>query len=64
MLWKVRHRWMAGERFTFIFYWYWAHLLLHQYGDEPVILMTREGVAQGDPLLMVLYGITLVPLAE
>ena len=26
--------------------------------------MSREGVTQGDPLLMALYGITLVPLAE
>ena len=26
--------------------------------------MSPEGVTQGDPLLMVLYGITLAPLAE
>ena len=26
--------------------------------------MSREEVTQGDPLSMVLYGITLVPLAE
>ena len=26
--------------------------------------MSREGVTQGDPLLIVLYGITLVPLGE
>ena len=27
-------------------------------------ILSREGVTQGDPLLMVLYGITLVPFAE
>ena len=28
------------------------------------IIPSREGVTQGDPLSMVLYGITLAPLAE
>ena len=30
----------------------------------PVTILSREGVTQGDPLSMVLYGITFVPLAE
>ena len=29
-----------------------------------MILMNREGVAQGDPLAMALYGITLLPLIK
>ena len=29
-----------------------------------IILMSREGVAQGDPLAMALYGIALLPLIE
>ena len=33
-------------------------------GEPPVTILSREGVTQGDPLSMVLYGITLVPLAE
>ena len=39
-------------------------LLLRRPGEPPVTILSREGVTQGDPLSMVLYGITLVPLAE
>ena len=64
MLWTVQHRWPAGARIAFICYKHWAQLLLLQPGELPVTLLSREGVTQGDPLSMVLYGITLVPLAE
>ena len=64
MLWTVRHRWPAGVRFAFNFYRDWAQLLLHQRGNPKVTILIREGVTQGDPLSMVLYGITLSPLAE
>ena len=43
---------------------HWLLLLLHQPEDPPVIILIREGVTQGDPPLIVLYGITLLPLAE
>ena len=33
-------------------------------GELPVTILSRQGVTQGDPLSMVLYGITLAPLAE
>ena len=33
-------------------------------GVEPVIFLIWEGFIQGDPLSMVLYWITLAPLAE
>ena len=45
-------------------YRHWAQLLLRQPGEPPVTILSREGVTQGDPISMVLYGITLVPLAE
>ena len=64
MLWTVRHRWTAGARFAFNFYKHWAQLLLHHPGVLPVTILSREGVTQVDPLSMVLYRITLVPLAE
>ena len=64
MLWTVQHRWPVGVRFAFNCYRHWAQLLLRQTGEPPVTILSREGVAQGDPLSMVLYGITLVPIAE
>ena len=63
MLWTVRHCWPAGARFAFNCYKNWAQLILHQTGDPPVTILSREGVNQGYPLSMVLYGITLAPLA-
>ena len=64
MLWTVRHRWPEGTRFAFNCYRHWAQLLLRQPGNVTVILLSREGVTQGDPLSMFLYGITLLPLTE
>ena len=64
MLRTVRHRWPAGARFAFNCYKHLAQLLLRQPGELPVTILSREGVTQGDPLSMVLYGITLVLLAE
>ena len=46
-------------------YWHQAHLLLHgPVGSKPEILLSQEGVLQGCPLGMILYGIALLPLAE
>ena len=64
MIWTVHHRWTSGARFVFNCYRNWAQLILCQPCDAPVILLSRKGVTQGEPLLMVLYGISLVPLAE
>ena len=64
MMWTIRHRWPAGARFAFNCYKNWAQILLRQPGELPVTIMSREGVTQGDPISMVLYRITLTPLAE
>ena len=64
MLWTVRHRWTAGVRFLFNCYKHYAQLLLFQSGHPPVTLLSQEGVTKGYPLLVVLYVITLTPLAE
>ena len=44
MLWTVRHRCPAGSRFAFNSYRHWAQLLLHQPGEPPVAILSREGV--------------------
>ena len=63
MLWTVRHRWAAGARFAFNCYRHSAQLILRRKGQTGYTLLSREGVTQGDPLSMVLYGLALVPLA-
>ncbi|KAI2506095.1 hypothetical protein MHU86_8326 [Fragilaria crotonensis] len=64
MLWTVRHRWANGARFSFNCYRHSAQLLLRRRGGDCEIILSREGVTQGDPLSMVLYGLALTPLAE
>jgi hypothetical protein len=63
MMWAVRHRWAAGARFAFNCYRHSAELILRRKGQTGYTLLSREGVTQGDPLSMVLYGLALVPLA-
>jgi hypothetical protein len=41
-----------------------AQLILRRHGEPCTVLLSREGVTQGDPLSMVLYGLSLTPLAE
>ena len=64
ILWTVRHFRPAGARFAFNYYRRWVQLLLRQPGEPPVTILSREGVTQGEPLSVVLYGITLAPLPE
>ena len=54
----------GGARFAINCYRHWAQLLLHQRGGPPVTILSIEGVTQGYPLSMVLYGITFAPFAE
>ena len=44
-------------RFALNCYKHWAQLLLRQPGELRVTILIREGVTQGDPFSMVLYGI-------
>ena len=39
-------------------------LVLQRPGGKAQFLLSREGVAQGDPVAMILYGLILVPLAK
>jgi hypothetical protein len=63
-LWTVRHRWANGALFAFNCYRHAAQLILRRKGFPCYILLSKEGVTQGDPISMVIYGIALVPLAE
>ena len=64
MLLTVRHSWPLGERFYFYCYKNWAQLLLQHVGSPPVALLIQDGLNKGDTLLLVLYGITPIPLVE
>lgn len=64
ILWTVGHRWPSGSRFAFNCYRHSAQLVLQQTSGIPRILQSQEGVTQGDPLSMILYGIGLLPLLE
>ena len=64
MLWTVRHLWASGARFAFNCYRHAAQLVVRQTDSECTILHSREGVTQGDPLSMVLYGLAMVPLSK
>ena len=64
MLWTVWHLCPAGARFAFNLYRHRAQLLLRQPEEPPVTILSREGLTQGEPLLIVLYGVPLVPLAK
>ena len=50
ILWGVHHLWPVRARFAFNCYRHWAQLLLLQRGEQPVTILIREGVTQGEPL--------------
>ena len=65
MLWTVRHRWPEGARFAFNCYRHWSILCVRaRDGSAPGLLHSKEGVTQGDPFSMALYGILLLPLSK
>ena len=63
-MWTVRHICPRLATYTFNCYRHQIRLICRQPGGEPEIILSQEGVTQGDPLAMVLYGIALLPLAE
>ena len=64
MLWNVRNLWPKGSRFAFNCYRHEVMLIFRNPGKEVKILWSKEGVTQGDPMAMMLYGIAILPLAE
>jgi hypothetical protein len=64
MLWTVRHRWAPGARFTFNCYRHASMLILRRPGKPCHIILSNEGVTQGCPLSMILFGLGVLPIAE
>jgi hypothetical protein len=62
MLWTIRHEWPSGARFAFNCYRHWATLVIRGKGGTVVLIFSKEGVTQGDPLSMFGYGIDILPL--
>ena len=65
MLWNVRYLWPRGARLVFNCYKYHPQLVLQREGEKlPYILLSREGVTQGDALSMFVYALALLPLVK
>ena len=64
MLWMVRHCCTKLSRFSFNYYRHENRLVYRRPGMEALTLLSKEGVTQGHPLAMALYGIALLPLAN
>ncbi|KAL7523303.1 hypothetical protein ACHAWF_000465, partial [Thalassiosira exigua] len=64
MLGTVRHRCPKMATFAIKGYRHEVHLVCRRPGKETLILLSREGVTQEDPMAMSMYGIALCPLTE
>ena len=66
MLWIIRHHWPKMTRFAFNAYRHqWQQrLCVGRAGLATLVLLSMEGVTQGDPLTVALYGVALLPLIE
>ena len=62
MLWTVRHLWPRMSRFALNCYRHQIRMVIRISGESAVFILSKEGVAQGDPFAMALYGIMLLPL--
>lgn len=64
MLWTIRHLWPSGFNFVFNCYRHEATLFIRTTGTSCVLIYSKEGIIQGDPLSMILYGLTVLPLIK
>jgi hypothetical protein len=58
----IRHEWASGARFIFNCYRHFAMLVIRTGRGLFLSILSKEGVTQGDPLAMVMYGVGLLPL--
>ena len=64
MLWAVRFEWLGGARFAVNCYHHWSTLMVRAGDGMGHFLFSKEGVTQGDPLVMVAYGLGILPLIQ
>ena len=65
MLCNVAHLWNRGSGFTFNRYQHWVRCLVRTHpGNPPIVIHSKEGIAQCDCLAMSLYRVALMPLAS
>ena len=63
MLWDVQNEWPGGGQFIFNCYRHWVTLVVSDTSNgSGHFLHSKEGVTQGDPLVMIAYGIGVLPL--
>ena len=63
MIWDVSYEWPSSAQFTFNCYRHWATLVVRDIGDgSGHFLHSKDGVTQGDALVMIAYGIGVLPL--
>ena len=64
MLWTILHGWPKMARFAFNAYRHKRRLHVRCADLNALIILSMEGVTQGGPLAMALYGVALLPLIE
>ncbi len=62
--WRAHQKWPVGAQFVVNCYQHSAQLIVRCKGKPSHTILSAEGVTQGDPLLMVLYGLALIPLVD
>jgi hypothetical protein len=65
MLWTVAHCWMKASWFAFNRYCHQNIVFVREWpGKPPIMILCREGIAQGCSLSMNLYGVPFLPLLK
>ena len=62
MLCAVRCEWLSGTRIVFNCYRYWATLVINKAVRAGKFLHSKKGMTQGGGLVMIAYGIIILPL--
>jgi hypothetical protein len=64
MLWTVQHEWPSGAQHVFNCYRHFAILVIRAGNNRFLVILSKEGATQGDPLVMVMHGVGLLPFIQ